>query len=275
VPTSEADALLAAAARSLRLAFEREQVERTRKEAAALRRSRDLQREFLGRLSHELRTPLTAIHGFADTLMQGDVTWDAAAQHSFLERIATESSRLSRLVADLLDASAIESGVLRLNPDWCDLMLVVGAARALLPADASIVITADGDLPPVFADHDRLEQVFVNLLGNAVEHTPPGTLIRVHAEVLGDRPAVRVTVSDEGPGIPTEMRAVIFNPHVRGNAGGAGLGLSIARGIVERHGGCVELVERPGGTAFVVTLLVEPAELGDARADDVERDDEG
>ena len=74
MPASEADALLAAAARSLRLAFEREQVERARKEAAALRRSRDLQRDFLGRLSHELRTPLTAIHEFADTLMQGDVT---------------------------------------------------------------------------------------------------------------------------------------------------------------------------------------------------------
>jgi signal transduction histidine kinase/ABC-type multidrug transport system ATPase subunit len=272
VPAIEADALLAAAARSLRLAFEREQVERARKEAIALRRSRDLQREFLSRLSHELRTPLTAIHGFADSLLQADVTWDAATQRSFLDRIATESSRLSRLVTDLLDASAIESGVLRLNPDWCDVMLVVRAARELLPADAPIVITADPDVPAVLADHDRLEQVFVNLLGNAVEHTPPGTAIRIHAatctdtpasgsEAVGDGKAVQVTVSDEGPGIPPELRDVIFKPHVRGNAGGAGLGLSIAKGIVQGHGGRLELVERPDGTTFIVTLRVEPERM--------------
>ena len=107
--------LLDDATRSLGLAIEGEILERTRREAAALRRSQAIQRELLSSLSHELRTPLTAIQGYASTLRQPDLTWDEASTERFLESIATEAARLERLVGDLLDSSAIESGILRLQ----------------------------------------------------------------------------------------------------------------------------------------------------------------
>src|ERR1700734_1034595 len=125
---AEETALIEDAAHSLRLALEREEAGLAHQEAAALRRSRELQRGFLSRLSHELRTPLTAIRGDASSLMQPDVTWDGDSQQRFLDRIAAESARLGRLVDDLLDFSAIESGVMRLQRDWCDIPLVLDAA---------------------------------------------------------------------------------------------------------------------------------------------------
>ena len=157
------------AANSLRLALEREEAAHAHQEAAALRRSRELQRGFLSRLSHELRTPLTAIRGYASSLLQPDVTWDRDSQQRFLDRIAAESARLGRLVDDLLDFSAIESGTMRLQRDWCDIRLVIEAAIACLPPEHAKEVTLNcrAALPVVWADHDRMEQVFVNLLNNA------------------------------------------------------------------------------------------------------------
>ena len=187
------------AAHSLRLALEREEAGLAHQEAAALRRSQELQRDFLSRLSHELRTPLTAIRGYASSLMQPDVTWDGDSQQRFLDRIAAESARLGRLVGDLLDFSAIESGILRLQRDWCDIPLVLDAAVACLPpAGAALVeVSCDPALPVVWADHDRLEQVFVNLLDNAVRHNPPGTRVSVSAEATGPG-GIAVSVLDDG-----------------------------------------------------------------------------
>src|SRR5208282_2380394 len=132
-PAADATALMEDAAHSLRLALEREEAGLAHQEATALRRSQELQRGFLSRLSHELRTPLTAIRGYASSLMQPDVTWDRDSQQRFLQRIAAESARLGRLVGDLLDFSAIESGIMRLQRDWCDISLVLDAAVACLP----------------------------------------------------------------------------------------------------------------------------------------------
>ena len=209
-PTKEETALLEDAAHSLRLALEREEAGHAHQEAAALRRSRELQRGFLSRLSHELRTPLTAIRGYASSLMQPDVTWDRESQQRFLDRIAAESARLGRLVDDLLDFSAIESGTMRLQWDWCDIRLVVEAAIACLPpaSAASVVLTCDPSLPVVWADHDRMEQVFVNLLNNAFGHNPPGTQVRVTA---GHRASeVVISVLDDGIGMPPELVAAPF-----------------------------------------------------------------
>ncbi len=256
----DAAALLEDAANSLRLALEREEAQRANQEAAAARRSQDLQRQFLSRLSHELRTPLTAIRGYASSLMQPDVTWDDASESRFLGRIAAESARLGRLVDDLLDFSAIESSVMRLHPDWCDLRLVLDAAVACLDADARAAVHLDcpPDIPVVLADHDRLEQVFVNLLDNAVRHNPPGTAVSV--QVDADPTEVRVEVVDDGVGIPEEVLAGA-GP-VRGRrqpSAGAGLGLSIARGIVAAHGGRLTVSSSPTGTSFRVELPVEGA----------------
>jgi signal transduction histidine kinase len=263
-------ALIEDAAHSLRLALEREEAALAHQEAAALRRSRELQRGFLSRLSHELRTPLTAIRGYASSLMQPDVTWDGDSEQRFLDRIAAESARLGRLVDDLLDFSAIESGVMRLALDWCDLQLVVEAAVSCLPPEwsAAVSISSEPDLPPIWADHDRLEQVFVNLLSNALRHNPAGTRVEVevrnplgaaHPSTGPDGRDVEITVSDNGAGFPQELLAAPFEPargHRSGSAG-AGLGLSIARGIVEAHGGRIELARPAGGTTFRVRLPVE------------------
>jgi signal transduction histidine kinase/ABC-type multidrug transport system ATPase subunit len=278
-PTKEETALMEDAANSLRLALEREEAGHAHQEAAALRRSRELQRGFLSRLSHELRTPLTAIRGYASSLLQPDVTWDGDSQQRFLERIAAESARLGRLVDDLLDFSAIESGIMRLQRDWCDIRLVIEAAVACLPQENAkeVTLTCDQELPVVWADHDRMEQVFVNLLNNAFGHNPPGT--RVEVTAAADQAVVTISVLDDGLGMPSELAAAPFEParrprtsalegvnHGRANGHertGAGLGLSIARGIVQAHGGRLELTARPKGTCFSVYLPVE-AEVPEA-----------
>ena len=211
-PTKEETALMEDAANSLRLALEREEAAHAHQEAAALRRSRELQRGFLSRLSHELRTPLTAIRGYASSLMQPDVTWDRDSQQRFLDRIAAESARLGRLVDDLLDFSAIESGIMRLQRDWCDIRLVIEAAIACLPPEHAkeVTLNCDTSLPVVWADHDRMEQVFVNLLNNAFGHNPPGTRVQVSAEA---GPAeVVISVLDDGLGLPPELAAAPFEP---------------------------------------------------------------
>ncbi len=254
-------ALIENAAHSLRLALEREEAAVAHQEAAALRRSQEMQRDFLSRLSHELRTPLTAIRGYATSLLQTDVTWDRDSEQRFLRRIAAEAARMGRLVGDLLDFSAIESGVMRLIPDWCDIGLVAEAAVALLPADGpeAVAVSCQAGLPPIWADHDRLEQVFVNLLGNALSHNPKGTQINVSARLAGSE--VEVVVSDDGAGLPERRRVAPFEAarRARTRSGGAGLGLSIAKGIIEAHGGRIELVPVGSGTRFLIRLPVEGA----------------
>jgi signal transduction histidine kinase len=258
--TKEEKALLEDAAHSLRLALEREEAGHAHQEAAALRRSQELQRGFLSRLSHELRTPLTAIRGYASSLMQPDVTWDGDSQRRFLGRIAAESARLGRLVDDLLDFSAIESGVMRLQPDWCDIPLVLEAAVACLPPEqaGAVSMGCDPALPAVWADHDRLEQVFVNLLSNAVRHNPPGTQVRVSARANPAPPTVVVSVADDGTGIPGGLAAVLDpGGRRRDPSAGAGLGLSIAKAIVEAHGGRIELLRQIRGSRFEICLPVD------------------
>ena len=290
-PTKEETALMEDAANSLRLALEREEAGHAHQEAAALRRSRELQRGFLSRLSHELRTPLTAIRGYASSLMQPDVTWDGDSQQRFLDRIAAESARLGRLVDDLLDFSAIESGIMRLQRDWCDVRLVLEAAIGCLPPASaeSVTLSCDAHLPVVWADHDRMEQVFVNLLNNASRHNPPGT--PVHVTAGHGTSEVVISVRDDGIGMPPELVAAPFEAARRpppdngqdhgsngsngnGHRKSAGLGLSIAKGIVQAHGGRIELTPLPKGTCFQVYLPVE-AEVDAGRMAANRRDHDG
>ncbi len=274
-PTRDEADLLALYAGYAAAAIERQEAETAQREAAALRRSRELQREFLSRLSHELRTPLTAIRGYASSLAAPDIVWDRDSEQRFLERIAAESARLGRLVDDLLDFSAIESGVMRMQRDWCELSLVIEAAVGCLPATLSEQVTVRGDVPVIWADHDRLEQVFVNLLTNALHHNPLGTTVQVITRTLPDQ-HVEIVVADDGPGLPDELKGAPFDStgRPRSRTAGAGLGLSITRGIVEAHGGTIELAPSSAGTRFLIDLPIEapgaesppPPEPGPSRA---------
>lgn len=253
-------ALIEDAAHSLQLALEREEVNIAHQETAALRRSQEMQQGFLSRLSHELRTPLTAIRGYASSLLQPDVTWDVASQQRFLSRVAAESARLGRLVEDLLDFSAIESGILRLHSDWCDLAIVLDAAVACLPPSsrARVSLEYEPGLPAVWADHDRMEQVVLNLIDNALRHNPEGTRVRV--STVADGANVAISISDDGSGVPEDVAAAFFDPERRRRTetAGAGLGLSIARGIVEAHGGSIGLARvAERGARVAVNIPIE------------------
>lgn len=255
-PREGADKLLADGARSLVLALDRQAHERAKRETIALRRSHSLQRTFLSRLSHELRTPLTAIHGYADSLRQPDVAFDDETTNRFLDTIARESDRLGHLVRDLLDASAIEAGVLRLQLDWCEIPLLVNSAVACVPPRGSSRVVAEvGDVPVVRADHERLEQVLVNLIGNAVDHNPDGTNVAVQASVVDDR--LRILVADDGPGLPGDL-ATLFEPGRRSAVStGSGLGLTICRGIAAAHGGTLDATSSAQGTTFTLELPID------------------
>ena len=169
--------LLGDAANSLRLALEREEAEQARQQAEGLRRSHQLQREFFSRLSHELRTPLTAIRGYASSLLASDVTWDDESKTRFLNRISSESARMGRLgrgpagfFGDRVRAVASGARLVRSGAR-------AGGGRLLLAARSGPPQSrcdCDPGIGPVWADHDRLEQVFVNLLENAFRHNPPG-----------------------------------------------------------------------------------------------------
>ena len=221
---ADAKALLEDAANSLRLALEREEAELAHQQAVTLRRSHQLQRDFFSRLSHELRTPLTAIRGYASSLLPSDVTWDDESKSRFLNRIATESARIGRLVGDLLDFSAIESGLLRLQPDWCDLPLVMEAAISCLPPEAAAAVPVDCDpgLPvsgPTMTGSSRCSSTCSERL--------PAQSSRHHR---GDQRGRRrpgppgVTVADDGAGLPGELaahissRAAAADGHLRGRA---------------------------------------------------------
>jgi ABC-type multidrug transport system ATPase subunit/signal transduction histidine kinase len=250
--------LIEDASRSLALALEREIAEEAQQETNALRTANRLQLDFLHRMSHELRTPLTAIRGYADTLRQDDVRWEHGARHRFLDRIAAESARMGRLVGDLLDTSAIETGELRLRRDWCDVSLVVQAATTCVAGlEPDVVVHVPSGLPAVWADHDRLEQILVNVLDNAVHHGAPPFHIEASIDTAGS--LLTIVVTDHGDGFVPGSEHRSFDAHARGaSSAGAGLGLTIARGLAVAHGGTLTVGDVPGRTAVVLTLPVEP-----------------
>ncbi|MCU1397396.1 MAG: D-xylose transport ATP-binding protein XylG [Acidimicrobiales bacterium] len=260
--------LLEDASRSLALALERQVAEHATQETQTLRRANSMQREFLHRLSHELRTPLTAIRGFADSLRHTDVNWDDASHDLFLERISTESSRMGRLVADLLDSSAIETGQLRLQMDWCDLSLVIDEAITVVSGAAEHVhAEVVPGFPPVWADHDRIEQILVNVIENALRHGRPP--ITVHAQVDAFGEHVVISVIDSGPGFADTMGERAFEPHNRAsNSPGAGLGLTIARGLAVAHGGTLERAPEIAPSCMVLRLPIEPETPPDRHDDE-------
>jgi signal transduction histidine kinase/ActR/RegA family two-component response regulator len=227
--------------------------------------------EFLGVVSHELRTPLNAILGWARMLRTGAVR--EGAQPRALEAIERNATQQARLIDDLLDASRITAGKLRLDVSFTELAPVVDSAvQSVTPGanakEIRIVTSFDPSSIPVLGDPNRLQQVIWNLLSNAIKFTPKGGRIDVGLARAGDE--ALVVVSDNGRGIRPELLPHVFERFRQGDgtltrhSGGLGLGLSIVRHLVEAHGGTVR-AESPGqdmGATFTVHVpLAKPRQL--------------
>jgi PAS domain S-box-containing protein len=255
-------------AHELRGLFQKEQAARaeldeTHRELEAANRQRE---EFISMIAHDLGGPLTTLRGYAEIL--GRSTVSPEVQERARSTIISEMSRMARLVGDLADAAHLAAGQFRIHPAPCDLAEI---AREQVELDRgrterhSIRLDVLSDMPPTTCDRDRLAQVLSNLLTNAIKYAPGGE-IQVRLWVEGQQ--ARLSVSDKGPGIPPDQLAIIFEPHLRlakdppgSGSSGAGLGLHIAKGIIEAHHGriWVESSQGHGATFHIALPLRSPA----------------
>jgi signal transduction histidine kinase len=252
--------------------LERRILDRTSTLQATVEQLQELNRlktAFVSIVSHELRTPLTSIKGLTDNLMEG-VAGEMGDKHRhYIARIQANADRLCRLLNELLDLSKIEAGRLQLHPTVLSLSeLLHDVVEAFEPLarrkGIAIAVHAAPDMPKVQGDRDKLYEVLANLLENAIKFTPSEGRVDMTASVLDDR-RIRVEVLDTGCGIPVEHLPRVFDkfyqvPSTPLNRGGAGLGLAIAKGLVELHGGTITAESGPGrGTRFSFTVPYETA----------------
>ena len=217
-----------------------------------------MRRDLVANVSHELRTPITALQARLENLVDGV----EAAEPELLRSMLDQTERLGRLVTQLLDLSRLESGVVPLRREHVDaagvLDAVAAESRLHSPARAIEVSVEPSDLR-MWVDADRIHQVLANLTVNALRYGPPDRAVRLQARAVGDD--VELAVTDEGPGIPASEAAQVFERFYRADAArpggqsGAGLGLSIARWIVELHRGSIRVdPNQPTGCSMVVRL---------------------
>jgi PAS domain S-box-containing protein len=232
------------------------------------RRLKELDRmksDFVSNVSHELRTPLTAIKGSVDNMLDGITGPLGEKQIRYLERIKTNADRLGRLITDLLDLSKIEAGKIELYPQRLVADgLVKEVAEVLRGVAVEKLIALDVISPPdpvrIWADRDKVVQILMNLIGNAIKFTPRSGEVKVLIDGA-DSDWVKFSVADTGPGIPAEEAAKIFDKFYQiarasdSKAKGTGLGLAITRALVEMHGGRVWIESgNNGGSVFSFTL---------------------
>ena len=238
-----------------RLYRESQEVFARASEAAALRRSEQLKTALLDAVTHDLRTPLTAIKASATTLLEelraeGDGTFSLTPEdrREMLEVIDEETDRLNSFIGSMVELARLDAGAFVLPRRWGDVEEIVTAAlqRAeRVTQGHRIEVKLPPELPLVRADERALAEVVYTLVDNACKYSPAGTRVLIRAEVLTEDEMIQITVEDEGPGIPPELRGKVFDRFFRAtpeakklrNSGGSGLGLAIARGIVEAHGG--------------------------------------
>lgn len=245
--------------RSQRLEEETAAVER-------LRRSDEAKSEFVAVASHEFRTPLAAVIGVLSTLRSHGDEIDPDVRAELLDAARTQASRLARLVEDLLTVSRLEDGALPLVTDVVRVdRLVTEAAQASGTSD--VLDVRNVDVKELTCDPDHLVRVLTNLLDNARKYSSEGGRIQLEVARMDD--AVVFRVSDEGPGIPPDEREAVFDRFHRarggGDAPGSGLGLYIARGLVEAHGGTIEVGDAFGGGAQFIVSLPAAGPPADAR----------
>jgi two-component system phosphate regulon sensor histidine kinase PhoR len=226
----------------------------------ALERARS---DFVATASHELRTPLAAVYGAARTLRRTDIEIPAEQHDRFLDIIVSETERLTAIVSQILLAGQLEDGRVDVATAATDLSSlaesVLDSARLRVPDQIALRLERDGAPSVALADEDKLRQVLVNLLDNAIKYSPDGGDVAI--ELAGGQGRVRLTVRDRGLGIPAGEQERIFekfyrlDPALTRGVGGSGLGLFISRELVSRMGGSLTVRSQPGdGAAFVVDL---------------------
>jgi two-component system sensor histidine kinase KdpD len=237
-------------------------------EASALRaKTEEMRSSLLSAVSHDLRTPLAAITGAVSALRDESARITGEQRGDLLATIAEEAERLERLVGNLLEMTQVESGSLRVRREWVPLEEIVGAALTRMERSLGarpIRVSMAPELPLLSVDPVLFQQVFVNLLENALKYTPPGSEIEIEGGARGD--GVTIEVKDRGPGIPPGDEARVFEKFYRGAhpaVAGAGLGLAICKGIVEAHGGTIEAENRAGGGALFRIVLQSQASAPD------------
>ena len=228
-----------------------------------VRQLEEIKADFIATASHELRTPLAAVYGAAQTLLRHDFALDETGRDRFVSLIADESERLGRIVNEILLANQLDAGRLDIQYDPFDasdvIERVVESTRAYAPPAVSIEVNADGDLPRVAADLDKVRQVLVNLVENAIKYSPDGGRVEVGAETHDQ--AIRFHVRDEGLGIDPEEQERVFekfyraDPQMLRGVGGTGLGLYICKELVGRMGGSIWVESNEEkGSVFVFEL---------------------
>ena len=236
--------------------------------AEALAASDRTRRQLLADVSHELTTPVTAMRGYLETLAMPELSLDEATRTRYLSIISDETQRLERLIGDLLELARLEGGGGSLAIEAVSVAQLFDRVRARHePACRAAGVTIESSIEPgaetVAGDRDRLEQALQNLAANAMRYAPPGSVIRLAAHVRDpvtpDRGQAGVRLGSDPSPTPVHL------PHVfdrfykadasrAGVSGGSGLGLSIVKAIVERHGGTISVASQPGRTVFEVVL---------------------
>lgn len=258
-PASAVDDLADAFARQAGLALSRARDAALALQAGVLARTEQLRSALLSSVSHDLRTPLAAITLAATTLLDSHDRLTGSERRELLTSARDEAERLERLVLNLLEMTRLSSGNVVVRREWVPIEEIVGAALARvdrLIAGRPVTTALAPALPLVAVDPILAELLLVNLVENAVRHTPPGTAIELRAQC--DGAIVTLTVLDHGAGLPPGSADRLFEPFIRGEhvrSAGSGLGLAICRGIARAHGGEVVATQASGGgAAFVVTL---------------------
>lgn len=254
--------LLEAFAGLAAIAIERANLAEQAKQTALLTESDKLRTALFNSISHELRTPLSSIIGAVSGLLDVKIAASPGACSELLETIKDGAARMERLIANLLDTARLESGMMQLKSDWCDISDIIGSALRRLGETIQgtpLQVEVPDESPLVWADCVLLEQVIVNLIDNAIKYSPKGSPLEIHV-AFSDSTAT-VSVADRGLGIPEEDLLRIFDKFYRlkspRTVSGTGLGLSICKGIVEAHGGQIWAENRAGsGTILFMQVPI-------------------
>lgn len=234
-----------------------------REKIQAIERLDATRRNFVASISHELRTPLTIVQGYTEALMDG-IARDEKQREKYLMNIYEETIRLRRLVDDLLDLRRLESGMISMSMELADISEIIGNVAAqfnetVTDKKVAVKVGLPGEKIMARGDPDRLKQVIINLVDNAVRFSPEDGVVVIKGERAGDR--VRVLVRDQGPGLSPEERQLVWERFYKadisraGRNSGSGLGLAIARQIIELHGGDIGVDSDPGrGSTFWFTV---------------------